>query len=156
MENGRRRSRRLGTLARMTDPVRVIADSVRTRARRGTLVGAPEEAVQEELRRYAEHAFASDAPLIADERRAERQIVADLTGFGQLQPLLDDPAVEEIWINSPPSAEIRQSARVTRWSRPVRSAHGPRERRVRFAGGRQRPSSSGRSRPARGARRRAA
>ena len=85
----------------MTDPVRVIADSVRMRARRGTLGGAPDEAVREELRRYAEHAFASDAPLIADEARAERQVVADLTGFGPLQPLLDDPTIEEIWINAP-------------------------------------------------------
>ena len=41
--------------------------------------------------------MASTAP----ERRAERQIVAALTGFGPLQPLLDDPAVEEIWINGP-------------------------------------------------------
>lgn len=85
----------------MTDPVRVIADSVRSRARRGTLGPSPDSAVKEELRSYAEHAFASDAPLIADERRAERQIVADLTGFGQLQPLLDDPTIEEIWINAP-------------------------------------------------------
>lgn len=85
----------------MTDPVRVIADSVRSRARRGTLGPSPGSAVQEELRSYAEHAFASDAPLIADERRAERQIVADLTGFGQLQPLLDDPTIEEIWVNAP-------------------------------------------------------
>ncbi|MGN6445493.1 CpaF family protein [Amnibacterium sp.] len=85
----------------MTDPVRVIADSVRSRARHGTLGGAPDAAVREELRRYAEHAFAADVPLIADERRAERQIVADLTGFGQLQPLLDDPSIEEIWVNAP-------------------------------------------------------
>lgn len=85
----------------MTDPVRVIAESVRARARRGTLGAAPEAAVREELRHYAEHAFASDVPLIADERRAEREIVADLTGFGQLQPLLEDPSVEEIWINAP-------------------------------------------------------
>lgn len=91
----------LGTLARMTDPVRVIADSVRTRARRGTLGGPPEQAVREELRSYAEHAFAADGPLIADERRAERDVVADLVGFGPLQPLLDDPSVEEVWINGP-------------------------------------------------------
>jgi pilus assembly protein CpaF len=85
----------------MTDPVRVIADSVRTRARRGALGGPPEQAVREELRSYAEHAFAADVPLIADERRAEREVVADLVGFGPLQPLLDDPSVEEVWINAP-------------------------------------------------------
>ena len=101
VENRRRASRRLGTLARMTDPVRVIADSVRTRARRGTLAGTAEDAVREELQRYAEHAFGADVPLIADEGRAAREAVADLTGFGQLQPLLDDPSIEEVWINAP-------------------------------------------------------
>jgi pilus assembly protein CpaF len=101
VENRRRDPRRIGTLARMTDPVRVIADSVRSRARHGLLGGGPESAVQEELRSYAEHAFATDVPLIADEHRAEREIVADLTGFGQLQPLLDDPTIEEIWVNAP-------------------------------------------------------
>ena len=85
----------------MTDPVQLIAETVRSRARRGDLAAGPEEAVREELRRYAEHAFATDVPLIADERRAERSIVADLTGFGALQPLLDDPTIEEIWINGP-------------------------------------------------------
>jgi pilus assembly protein CpaF len=85
----------------VTDPVQLIAETVRSRARRGDLSGGPEEAVREELRRYAERAFATDVPLIADERRAERSIVADLTGFGALQPLLDDPSVEEIWINGP-------------------------------------------------------
>ena len=29
------------------------------------------------------------------------QIVADLSGFGPLQAFLDDPTVEEIWINQP-------------------------------------------------------
>lgn len=85
----------------MTDPVQTIADSVRQRARRGTLGGAPERAVAEELRRYSEHAFATDAPLIADERRARDRVVADLTGYGPLQPLLDDPTIEEVWINGP-------------------------------------------------------
>ncbi|MDH2445288.1 ATPase, T2SS/T4P/T4SS family [Amnibacterium sp. CER49] len=85
----------------MGDPVQTITETVRQRARRGELGGGPEEAIREELRRYAEHAFASMAPLIADERQAERRIAAELTGFGPLQPLLDDPDVEEIWINGP-------------------------------------------------------
>lgn len=29
------------------------------------------------------------------------QLVADIAGFGPLQPYLDDPTVEEIWINQP-------------------------------------------------------
>ena len=85
----------------MTDPVQSIAERVRGRARRGELGSEPARAVREEVQRYAEHAFGADTPLIADERLAERRIVADLTGLGPLQPLLDDPGVEEIWINAP-------------------------------------------------------
>jgi pilus assembly protein CpaF len=85
----------------VADTVQTITDTVRSRARRGELREGPDAAIREELRRYAEHAFASTAPLIADERQAERRIAAELTGFGPLQPLLDDPGIEEIWINSP-------------------------------------------------------
>ncbi|HEV7624372.1 MAG TPA: ATPase, T2SS/T4P/T4SS family [Amnibacterium sp.] len=85
----------------MADPVQTIAETVRRRARRGELSEGADAAVREELRRYAEQAFASPAPLIADERQAERRIVAELSGFGPLQPLLDDPEIEEIWINGP-------------------------------------------------------
>ncbi len=109
MDNGRRGLPALGTLAAMTDPVRVIAESVRTRARRGTLGGTPQAAVREELQRYAEHAFAADVPRIADEGRAEREVVADLTGFGPLQPLLDDPSIEEVWINAPTRVFVARS-----------------------------------------------
>ena len=90
------------TLTPVADPVRLISAAVRDRARRGDLADdGPTDAVREELRRYAEHAVASGAPQIADERQAERRIVAELSGFGPLQPLLDDPEIEEIWINGP-------------------------------------------------------
>ncbi|MFD1720185.1 CpaF family protein [Amnibacterium endophyticum] len=85
----------------MSDPVQLIAESVRSRARRGDLGPSPEDAVQQELQRYAERAFGADVPLIADESAARRRVVAELTGLGPLQPLLDDPAVEEVWINGP-------------------------------------------------------
>jgi pilus assembly protein CpaF len=85
----------------MANPLQLIAETVRDRARRGEIDAGAEEAVREELRRYAERALGSDAPLIGDERRAERQVVAALTRFGPLQPLLDDPTVEEVWINGP-------------------------------------------------------
>jgi pilus assembly protein CpaF len=86
----------------VADPVRLISAAVRDRARRGELTeDGPVHAVRQELRRYAEQAVASGAPLIPDERQAERRIVAELSGFGALQPLLDDPEIEEIWINGP-------------------------------------------------------
>ncbi len=79
-----------------------IAETVRLRARRGDVdAGSAARAAHEEVRRYTERALGSDVPLLPDERQAERQVVAALTGLGPLQPLLDDPEVEELWINGP-------------------------------------------------------
>jgi pilus assembly protein CpaF len=35
-----------------------------------------------------------------------REVLQELTGFGVLQPLLDDPEIEEIWINGPQSVFV--------------------------------------------------
>lgn len=40
-----------------------------------------------------------------------RQIVADVAGFGPLQELLDDPAIEEIWINEPDRVFVARAGR---------------------------------------------
>ncbi len=90
----------------MTDAVRTITDEVRLRVRREgvDLAGnhaLVEQYVRDELRRYSERALGGRAPMIADEHQAAREIVAALTGFGVLQPFLDDPEIEEIWINGP-------------------------------------------------------
>ncbi|WP_167131500.1 CpaF family protein [Paramicrobacterium chengjingii] len=90
----------------MTTAVDIIAEAVRERVRRdGTdlsrHVELTERYVTEELQRYSEKALAGTGQLIADEHAAARQIIASLTGLGPLQGFLDDPDVEEIWINSP-------------------------------------------------------
>ncbi|TFD27281.1 CpaF family protein [Cryobacterium lyxosi] len=90
----------------MTEAVRIITDQVRQRVRReGVDLAANnalvEQYVRDELRRYSERALGGLAPMIADEHQATREVVAALTGFGVLQPFLDDPEIEEIWINGP-------------------------------------------------------
>jgi pilus assembly protein CpaF len=90
----------------MTEAVRIITEQVRLRVRReGVDLSADsalvEQYVRDELRRYSERALGGLAPMIADEHQATREIVAALTGFGVLQPFLDDPDIEEIWINGP-------------------------------------------------------
>ncbi|WP_104128172.1 CpaF family protein [Cryobacterium sp. Y57] len=90
----------------MTEAVRIITDQVRQRVRReGVDLAANnalvEQYVRDELRRYSERALGGLAPMIADEYQAAREVVAALTGFGVLQPFLDDPEIEEIWINGP-------------------------------------------------------
>ena len=60
--------------------------------------------MREELRSYSERALGGSAPLVGDEHSAARQIIAAVTGLAPRQPLLDDPTVEEVWINSPSGA----------------------------------------------------
>ncbi|WP_104134263.1 MULTISPECIES: CpaF family protein [unclassified Cryobacterium] len=90
----------------MTEAVRIITEQVRSRVRcEGVDLAANnalvEQYVRDELRRYSERALSGLAPMIADEHQAAREVVAALTGFGVLQPFLDDPEIEEIWINGP-------------------------------------------------------
>ena len=90
----------------MTSAAHIITDSVRERVRRDGVDLAGSHAlasqyVREEVRRYSERALGGAMPLLPDESATTRQIVATLTGFGALQPYLDDPTVEEVWINSP-------------------------------------------------------
>lgn len=90
----------------MTAAVDLITDRVRERVRReGVDLAADatiaDRFVREELRSYSERALGGTAPLIADEQAAARTIIAAVTGLGPLQPFLDDPTVEEVWINAP-------------------------------------------------------
>jgi pilus assembly protein CpaF len=54
-----------------------------------------------EVRRHNDVALARGLPLIEDEAGCVRGALAQVTGFGLLQPYLDDTGVEEIWINAP-------------------------------------------------------
>ena len=90
----------------MTEAVRIITEQVRLRVRRDGVDLAADDAladqyVRDEVRRYSERALGGSLPLLTDEFQATREVVAALTGFGALQPFLDDPDIEEIWINSP-------------------------------------------------------
>ncbi len=92
----------------MASAIELITDRVRDRVRReGVDLGAADgEAlaarfVRDEVQRYSEHALGGSHPLLADEAAVSRRVVATLTGFGPLQPFLDDPSVEELWINGP-------------------------------------------------------
>ncbi|WP_375544218.1 CpaF family protein [Pseudoclavibacter albus] len=57
--------------------------------------------VHEEVRRVAEQGLASRHGHGFDEQAMVREVLARVTGFGALQPYLDDPEIEEIWVNAP-------------------------------------------------------
>jgi pilus assembly protein CpaF len=50
---------------------------------------------------YLDRAVTSALPPLGDATQLARAILDAVAGFGPLQPFLDDPSVEEIWINEP-------------------------------------------------------
>ena len=57
--------------------------------------------VDEVVADYDERSLTSALPPLADIRQAARSVYDAVAGFGPLQRHLDDPTVEEIWINEP-------------------------------------------------------
>jgi pilus assembly protein CpaF len=91
-----------------------ITDRVRERVRSERLdfaadPHAAERLVLDEVRRYAERSLAGSLPNLGDEQVALRRVLAELTGYGPLQPYFDDAGVEEIWINAPDAVFIARA-----------------------------------------------
>jgi len=83
----------------MSDSVAVIVEAVRARARDASEpIGV---IARDELRRASEAGRGAGLMSVAQENIALAAIMSELTGLGALQPLLDDPDIEEIWINAP-------------------------------------------------------
>ncbi|MGO2682611.1 MAG: CpaF family protein [Microbacterium sp.] len=90
----------------MTQPSLVVAERVRRRLRaeRADPSLVPDEArriAQAEVRRHNDLALSHGDAMIDDEAALVRDVLASVSGFGALQPFLDDPSIEEIWLNGP-------------------------------------------------------
>jgi pilus assembly protein CpaF len=86
--------------------VEAIEAEVRELVRRRGLdpVAAPDDAralVDEVVAGYAARVPASALPPVGDAARVARTVLDAVAGLGPLQRWLDDPEVEEIWINEP-------------------------------------------------------
>jgi pilus assembly protein CpaF len=57
--------------------------------------------VEEVVGDYRDRAITSTLPPLGDAVATTRTVLDAVAGFGPLQPLLDDPTVEELWINEP-------------------------------------------------------
>jgi pilus assembly protein CpaF len=57
--------------------------------------------VDEVVTDYDERSLTSSLPPLPDPRSAARAVYDSVAGFGPLQRHLDDPSVEELWINEP-------------------------------------------------------
>ncbi|MDQ0615924.1 pilus assembly protein CpaF [Microbacterium sp. W4I4] len=90
----------------MSHPSLVVAERVRRRLRleHTDPSSHPDEArhiAQTEVRRHNDLALQRGEAMIDDEAALVRDVLASVSGFGALQPLLDDPEIEEIWLNGP-------------------------------------------------------
>ncbi len=91
----------------MHGPAAIVEDEVRALirvrgvdpARDGAV--AVERLVDEVLADYEARVQTSNLPRLEDRGRVRKSVVDQVAGLGPLQPLMDDPAVEEIWINGP-------------------------------------------------------
>ena len=57
--------------------------------------------VRDAVADYDERSLHGGLPALADLGGAAKSVLDAVAGFGPLQPFLDDPTVEEIWINEP-------------------------------------------------------
>ncbi len=105
--------------ATSSSAVSAVAERVRERLRdeQADPLRAPERAEQialAEVRRHNDFALARGLEFIDDEAACVRDVLAQVTGYGPLQALLDDPEVEEIWINDPSTIYAARAGRSER------------------------------------------
>ncbi len=95
----------------MIQPSVLVAERVRQRLRaEGTDPTFDSSAARSvtlaEVRKFNDLALARGAAMIDDEAACVRDVLAVVSGFGPLQSLLDDPEIEEIWLNGPESIHV--------------------------------------------------
>ena len=83
-----------------------VAERVREQLRDGGVDPTQDPVRTRELARVGvrEHndvAAARGLPVVEDEAACVRAVLAAVSGYGALQPYLDDPEIEELWINAP-------------------------------------------------------
>ncbi|APF35631.1 pilus assembly protein CpaF [Microbacterium paludicola] len=67
-----------------------------------------------EVQRHNDFALARGLEAVDDESAAVRRVLASVAGYGPLQALLDDPSVEELWVNAPDRIFVARGGRSER------------------------------------------
>lgn len=105
----------MAMLLAMVRPAKIISDRIRTALGTHPVDLAEQPALAQELiRAELGRLEAADISGVLEEQRlAEiyREAAAEITGLGKLQPFLDDPSIEEIWINSPSRIFVARNGR---------------------------------------------
>jgi len=100
----------------MSDAARVIDAEVRGVVRDRGLDPATERSevqriVESAVAAYEQRSLVSTLPQIGDADAVVRDVVDAVAGFGPLQRYLDDPSVEELWINQPSRVFVARNGR---------------------------------------------
>ncbi len=96
--------------------LQLLEDDVRELIRRRRLDPARDETevrslIGEVLDDYDDRALVGGLVPLSDRQEAQRLLVESVAGFGPLQVYLDDPTVEEIWINEPSKVFVARHGR---------------------------------------------
>lgn len=96
--------------------LQLLEDDVRELIRRRRIDPARDDLqvrslIGEVLDEYDERVLGGGMSPLADRKEAQRILLESVTGFGPLQPYLDDPTVEEIWINAPSKVFVARHGR---------------------------------------------
>ena len=98
------------------DAVRILEDEIREIVRRQGIDPQREHArvltlIQEAAADYESRAMVSSLPDLEDPVAARQDLFDRIAGLGPLQRLMDDPSVEEIWLNAPDAVYCARSGR---------------------------------------------
>lgn len=96
------------------DATAIVAEEVRELIRRGGLDPVRDPAgvrrlVEEAVADYDERSLSGALPPLADTGGTVKQVLDEVAGFGPLQGFLDDPEVEEVWVNEPGKVFVARS-----------------------------------------------
>ncbi|GAB3283321.1 hypothetical protein GCM10027449_26220 [Sinomonas notoginsengisoli] len=88
------------------DALRIVEGEVRELIRLRGLdplgeTAAVRRLVDEAVVDYDERALLGAVPPLGSLDVARKSLLDSVAGFGPIQPLLDDPSIEEIWLNAP-------------------------------------------------------
>ncbi|MGC0143469.1 CpaF family protein [Pseudactinotalea sp. Z1732] len=100
----------------MTDGVGLVEDEVRELIRRRGLdpvrdAGGVHALIAEVVADYDDRALVGLVPRLSDPTHTAKLVHDAVVGLGPLQSYLDDPEIEEIWINEPGKVFIARSGR---------------------------------------------
>lgn len=88
-----------------------LSDAIEREAQRGELEGIPQ---RNELERRARAALAEVPEILAQGEREQivRAVVDRIAGLGPIQPLLEDPTIDEIMVNDPQNVFVEREGHI--------------------------------------------